>query len=240
MKTRISRTGLILGIGAASVITMAVIAQSPAPDSTTEIAAASDSVPTLPEENAPANLPSQADDILKLTRAQVGDDVTLNYIKNSGADYHLTEKDIAYLRSEGVSEQVLNAMSGQQMDTVPPAPPELQDLPVQSDFSAPNMEGTVVSPTPIYGQVAPVYVQPMPVAVPVVAQPAPEPPASTLYIIPDPASGAIARFYPSGVARTTAFASTVFTIGGGYGSGRYCSTGYHGGHARGICVIGRR
>lgn len=244
MKTRIARTGLILGLGAASVIAMAVIAESPALDGTVAEVAAN-AGPDDAENAPPADLSSNVEDILKLNRAQVGDEVTLNYIQNSGTVYNLSEKDVAYLRSEGVSQQVIDAMSGLLPGASADLPePAFSQVPAPSaDYSVPEPEDTVASSMPAYtqpGQPFPTYIQPVQIAMPVAVQPAPEPPRSTLYIIPDPASGATAHFYPSGYARPAAFASTVFTIGGGSSGRRYYSTGYHGGHSHGVCVIGRR
>jgi hypothetical protein len=96
-------------------------------------------------------------------------------------------------------------------------------------------------PMPMYAAPAPIYVQQVPVPVPVPVQVAPDPtPASTLYVIPDPASGATTRFYPSGYIRNYAGVSTVVAIGGGYGGHRVYSSAYRGGHGCGVCVIGRR
>jgi hypothetical protein len=50
------------------------------------------------------------DDVLKLSRAQVGEDVTISYIQNSGIAYNLGPNDIVYLKNQGVSDRVVNAM----------------------------------------------------------------------------------------------------------------------------------
>src|SRR4029077_18713742 len=38
---------------------------------------------------APVRLPYGVEDVLKLSRAQIGDDITLNYIQNNGTIYNL-------------------------------------------------------------------------------------------------------------------------------------------------------
>src|SRR3974390_247873 len=53
---------------------------------------------------APIKLPYGVEDVLKLSKAQIGDEITLNYIRNSGTIYALSPQDIVYLRSQGVSE----------------------------------------------------------------------------------------------------------------------------------------
>ncbi|HEV2207833.1 MAG TPA: hypothetical protein VG167_03610 [Verrucomicrobiae bacterium] len=62
---------------------------------------------------APEPLPYGVLDVLKLSQAHVGDGIIVNYILNSGTIYHLTPNDILYLRSQGVSDPVLNAMLSQ-------------------------------------------------------------------------------------------------------------------------------
>ena len=68
---------LFASLGAASLVALGATAQTPAPATTaTATPAASDSTPVT--------LPYGVADILKLTRAQVGEDVTLNFIRTSG------------------------------------------------------------------------------------------------------------------------------------------------------------
>jgi hypothetical protein len=123
--------------------------------------------------SAPAKLPYGVDDVLKLSRAQVSEDITLNYIQNSGTIYNLGPNDIVYLRSQGVSDNVINAMLGQrqrvtQMAAQTPAP------------AAPAVaaQDTSGAAAPAYQQVAPTYVTP-----PTDTQTAP---ASSVYVIPYP------------------------------------------------------
>jgi hypothetical protein len=235
MKTRISRTGLFLGAGAASLVTLAVIAGSTASSTTSE------AVSARAPEATPANLPAGVEDVVKLTRAQVGDDVTLNYIRNSGTVYDLAPKDVLYLKSEGVSDQVIQAMSDQgknvpaetvaQNDSAPALPPPEY---------APAPDGPLPPAAPMYAQPPLGYIQQAPVTVTLPVPAAPPPPISTLYIIPDPASGATTPFYPSGYVRSRPPVSTVIAIGGGFSGRRYAAAGFHSGHGSGVCVIGHR
>src|SRR5690349_20840651 len=71
-------------------------------------APASTIVATTPVDTA-AKLPYGVDDVLKLSRARMADDVTLNYIQNSGTIYNLNAKDLIYLKDQGVSDKVINA-----------------------------------------------------------------------------------------------------------------------------------
>jgi hypothetical protein len=140
-----------------------------------------------PSSNAaPARLPYGVDDVVKLSRAHISEDITLNYIWHSGTIYNLGPEDIVYLRNEGVSDQVINAMLDQRKN-VPFQLAVENTLQAQAAASA-NMAATAIHAAPgniqaaaAYFQPPPVYVQPVPVYV----HPAPEyGPASTLYIIP--------------------------------------------------------
>ena len=115
---------LFASLGAASLVALSATAQTPAPSTTTT------STPA-PADSAPVKLPYGVEDVLKLSRAQVSEDVTLNFIHNSGTIYNLAPKDIVYLHNEGVSDRVINAMLDQRKNvpaemaaqTAPPARP---------------------------------------------------------------------------------------------------------------------
>ncbi len=62
---------------------------------------------------APVKLPYGVEDVLKLSKAQVSDDIVVNYIQNSGTVYNLSSQDILYLRNQGVSDRVIGAMLNQ-------------------------------------------------------------------------------------------------------------------------------
>ena len=93
-------------LGTAFLVALNATAQTPAPSTT----ASSTPAPT---DSATVKLPYGVEDVLKLSRAQVSEDVTLNFIHNSGTIYNLAPKDIVYLRNEGVSDRVISAMLNQ-------------------------------------------------------------------------------------------------------------------------------
>src|SRR5271157_3548875 len=51
---------------------------------------------------APGRMPYGVEDVLRLTRAQITEDVVLNYVLNSGTVYNLGPQDIINLRNQGV------------------------------------------------------------------------------------------------------------------------------------------
>ena len=65
---------------------------------------------TAPQANAPATLPSSADEVVRLTQSGVGDQVVLAFIGQSQSYYNLSGADITALKNAGVSSQVLTAM----------------------------------------------------------------------------------------------------------------------------------
>ena len=77
---------------------------------------------------APARLPYGVEDIVKLSKAQISEDVILNYVRNSGTVYNLAPADIVALRNEGVSDHVINAMLDQRKN-VPEAAAQAQPAP---------------------------------------------------------------------------------------------------------------
>jgi hypothetical protein len=131
-------------------------------------------------ETARPRLPYGADDVLKLSRAQVSEDIIQNYIQNSGTVYNLTPNEIVYLRNEGVSDRVINTMLDQRKHltevAAQPAPASASD--------------SVAAPAPNYQAPAPVYAAPEPVYAP----PAP----SSLYVMsyPQAASSYYGSYYP--------------------------------------------
>jgi hypothetical protein len=217
MKTRTSRISLFLSVGAASLVALGATAETPVP------AATSTSTPSA-TDSAPARLPYGVDDVLRLSRAQVGEDITLNYIQNSGTIYNLGANDVVYLRNEGVSEKVVKAMLDQRKTV--PAEVAAQTA-ASSTVQAPANSG-VSNP-----QAAVVYVEPAPDYAP----------ASTLYVIPYGSSGFSYYRYPSYYyGRSYGYPSTVVSIHGGYsGGGRYYGAGRSvGGHYSSVHHFGRR
>ena len=219
---------LFASLGAASLVALNATAQTQAPTTTaTSTPAAADS--------APVKLPYGVEDVLKLSRAQVSEDVTLNFFRNSGTIYNLAPKDIVYLRNEGVSDRVVNAMLDQRKNvpaetaaqSAPPSAPVAPQAPVYPGANDAAAAQASAQYAPTYVQPAPVYVEPQPTDVP----------TSTVYVIPYYSSGySYANCYPyyyGGYYRSCG-PSVVFGFGygngghyGGYYGGRY--GGYHGG-----------
>jgi hypothetical protein len=81
--------------------------------------------PAASEPLWPAGLAPELVEIVKLAQAHLGDDVILEYIKNSGQRYAPSDQNLAYLSDLGVSSTVLGALVKQTPtpETIPPSPP---------------------------------------------------------------------------------------------------------------------
>jgi hypothetical protein len=55
-------------------------------------------------------LPYGVEDVLKLSKAQVSENIILSYIQTSGTTYSLGPNDIVYLKQQGVSDGVVSAL----------------------------------------------------------------------------------------------------------------------------------
>lgn len=100
--------------------------------------------------------------VLELSQAKVADDTIVRYIHNSGTIFALSAPEIAYLKQQGVSDTVLNAMLDQRLRLTGSTEPA-------SAAPAP-ITPVVAQPSVIIEQPA-IYVQPVP--------------ASMVYVIPD-------------------------------------------------------
>ena len=109
------------------------------------------------------------DEIVKLSRAQMTDDVIINFIKNSGTQYNLTADDLVYLKTQGVSQPVISTLLQTRGSSAPAVQP----------------------PAPAYGTQAPVappppaqppadYQPPPPTYQPDASQPPPAPEVATV------------------------------------------------------------
>ncbi len=188
----------------------AVVPATPQPSAT----AASSAAATA----APEKLPYGVADVLKLSRAQISEDIIVNYVQNSGTIYNLSSQDIVYLHEQGVSDRVVSAMLTQSRRTSDAASATVAAQPAAA------------APEPV---AAPVYTEPAAVAPE--AAPAYEQTAvagSTVYVIPYPGATAAYygyyRAYPSypGPYYYGGYYGPVVSFGFGYGGYR----GYHGGH----------
>jgi hypothetical protein len=233
MKTRTSLACLLASLGVASVVALNARAQTPEPATAT-------SSTTIPADAAPAKLPYGVEDVLKLTRAQVSEDITLSFIRNSGTIYNLAPKDIVYLKNEGVSDHVVNAMldQGKSVPTImgaqaaPAAAPAAAQAPVYPDANAAAAAQASPQYAPTYAQPAPVYVQPEPTYTP----------PSTVYVMPYSSPGySYSSSYPYYGGYYPYYGpSVVFGFGfrgggyyGGHRGGGFRGGGFHGGGGRG-------
>lgn len=111
---------------------------------------------------APANQSPQLQEIVKLTKAPMSDDVIVAYIKNTGASYNLSADDILYLNSQGVSQPVISALL-QSKSSAPiasaPAPVTTPSTPAPPISSYPAQ--VQVSPYPGQPPVSPYPGQPV-------------------------------------------------------------------------------
>ena len=158
--------------------------------------------------------------VLQLAQAKVGDDVIVHYIQNSGTIYAMRADEIVYLKQQGVSETVLNAMLNQRVrltgSTEPAtAPASSATTVVASDQSY----ATTVPPT--------AYIQTVP--------------SSTVYIIPDTQTYrynswyyggypySYYDYYPYGYYGYYDYPAVSFSFGFGNRWGGYRDGGWHGG-----------
>ena len=173
MKNRITQRGLMLGLGAAILAAPGVTGQTAAtmeanPGQATATVAAP----------APVSLPYGVQDVLKLVRAQISEDIIVNYIGGSGVAYNLGPNEIVYLRGQGVSDRVMTAMMEERKRVV-----------AQASAQA-AMQQMLSTPAPANAVSAPSYA---PAAQPqAAAQAAP----STVYVVPDTQTYAYPYSYP--------------------------------------------
>jgi hypothetical protein len=168
----------------------------------------------------PARLPYGVADVLKLSRAQVSEDVIVTYIENSGTAYNLNANEIVYLRDQGITERVLNVMLDQRK--------KVYESVAQASQAPASVQAPVAPSTPTYVQTAPVYAAP-----------------STVHVIPYPAAS-YAYYSSYRPYYSSAYYSPYY--GGYYGGGYYNyyrpsvsfsfgfghgHSGYYGGHHRG-------
>jgi len=142
---------------------------SPAPSASATVEATTPVVTGTVSANTSAQtkLPYGVEDVVKLSRSQISEDVILSYVQNSGTIYNLAPKDLVYLKEAGVSDRVVNAMQDQRKRANEAAALIASQQPLYQD-------NTPVNTAPAYTDSAPEYTQPAE------AQPAP----STLYVIP--------------------------------------------------------
>ena len=90
------------------------------------------------------NLPPAVQEVLKLTQAQMGDEIILAYFKKSGAVVSLSADDVVFLKGKGVSEPVIAALLESRPPETMPAPVPAEPGPTAALADA----GTNSVPTP--------------------------------------------------------------------------------------------
>jgi hypothetical protein len=168
MKTCIISMSLSVAVGVALLGRFALAAAEAVPPGAADAAvtAKAPAVPTL-------QLSYGVGDVLKLSRAKVKDETIFAFIANSQSNYNLSAEEIIFLRSEGVSEQVVTRMlehqkkaTAAQAAVAVPAPNNPPASAVAKSASVPVQPVTAyVPPANAYVQPAPVYVQSAPVYV---------------------------------------------------------------------------
>ncbi len=122
---------------------------------------------TCNAQTPPSNLSPDLQEVVKLSQAHMGDDVIVNYIRNSGKSYKLSADDLIYLNSQGVSQGVISAL---QTATSPsPNPPPVAAAPATPASYAPTP--AAAGPVPPGPAPAPAMMAPSPAAPPAGAPP---------------------------------------------------------------------
>jgi uncharacterized membrane protein YgcG len=155
MKTR-NLQMLPLTIAALAVLALTAgnaMAQN-SPTSATTVAPPAAAVQAVPQ------LSYGVPEVLQLSQAKVSDSVIINYVQNSGNNYGLNAAQIIYLKQQGISSDVINAMINQRSQSAQPAPTS------QSYSADANTPQTTTATQP-----AVTYVQSVP--------------TSSVYVIPD-------------------------------------------------------
>lgn len=95
---------------------------------------------------APTLTPAMAQ-VLQLSQAKISDGTIVTYIENSGTIYGLNASQIVYLKQQGVSEQVLNAMLNQRAMVAASAPPAAPENGTSNPQNAATASTTIAQPT---------------------------------------------------------------------------------------------
>jgi len=118
-------------------------------------------------QTPPSNLSPDLQEVVKLSQAHMGDDVIVNYIRNSGKSYKLSADDLIYLNSQGVSQGVISALQTATSPSPNPAP--VAPVPATPASYAPTP--AAAGPVPPAPAPAPAMTAPPPAAPPAGAPP---------------------------------------------------------------------
>jgi hypothetical protein len=121
-------------------------------------------------------LPYGVPQVLELTKAKISDSTILSYIQNSRTAYNLEASQIIYLKQQGVSDVVINAMLNQRNNVTAQNTVASTSTANNSNYNYTQSSATVVQPATT------TYVQTIP--------------ASTVYVIPDTRAYYYASYRP--------------------------------------------
>jgi hypothetical protein len=169
MKKGISKSPLIVFLAVALSLLQGFAQDTPATPSTS----APTTVNVTAATAATVKLPYGVEDVLKMSRAQVSDDIIATYIQNTGTIYNLGPNDIVYLKDQGVSDRIVNTMLDQRRIANEVAA-QAQQQQAAAQSPAPAAENNSPVTTPAYSDYQPA------------TQMATQPAASSLYVIPYP------------------------------------------------------
>jgi hypothetical protein len=165
MKTQ-SLQSLVLTITAVAAVTLLAgkaMAQESSTSTTAATTAPAAAQPAAASQAAP-QLSYGVSQVVQLAHANIGEDVIVNYIQNSGNAYGLDANQILYLKQQGVSDRIINTMLDQR-SRVTAAAQAVQTAPQpnSSDANGAQIPTTTPPPSVSYVQTAPpqtVYVIP--------------------------------------------------------------------------------
>ena len=212
MKTRNFQNALL---AIATATTFAVTAGNAAAQDSIAVSTSPAAAPTPAAANTSApQLSYGVPQVLQLVQAKVNDSVVVNYIQNSGTIYSLTAGEIVYLKQQGVSDPVLNAMLNQ-----------------RSRITGSTEPGATTATSPNPGSVPATTVATQPTVAYV-----PATPSSTVYVIPDTQTARYNAWYYGGnpyygypYYGGYYYGWPAVSLSFGWGSYNYCGNGWHGG-----------
>jgi len=225
MKTRASKFSFLSITAAISLLPTAVVFAADDAPAAGAAARITPAVTTSPQSTAPAasvavttaapaKLPYGVADVVKLTQAQVSEDIILNYVQNSGTIYNLGPQDLVYLKNTGVSDKVVYAMLENRKRATDMAASAQAQAAAAAQQPAPDNGAAPMEQAPTETGVAPDYAAG---GVPVDSQSG----ASSVYVIPYN-SGGYYYGYPYAYYGPS---FGVYFYGGHY---HYGHSGYHG------------
>ena len=222
MKTKFFGNSLLAVAAVTALVFMACSAV--AQDSAITITPVHPAQPAVASQPAP-QLSYGVPQVLQLVQAKVSDGIIVSYIQNSSTIYSLTASEIVYLKQQGVSDNVLNAMLNQRSrlaGSTEPASAPAASAPVASAPATSDQTYTASAPSVTYVQQSA--------------------PPSTVYVVPNtqtyyysypyysyysyPYYGG---YYSGWPAVSLSFGWGSYNYGGSYYHGGYYGGGYHGG-----------